>query len=426
MKKQIVAGALSLSMILTPTIPVWAAEALDEQSNTGIIENTAFALNAEDAENYGISLLSEEEVAEFVPMEVLDTNYYNPSETGFFWNTNGGNVTVDEDGWINVVSNANTTENEQKYANFMSLPLNGIEPGKTYKISYEVKDLVVTDAAGNPTDKTTNIYILSSDQVSQFLANLNALGKANGDKASGSVITTAKDVNADTSGASKLGLRSFATVSPDMKVSFKIKLTVQEVNYNGNLYSFTLSSKGEGVSMDDNGVIHIDAVRNGDDSQQYQNFFTAPSKNIEDGEYYTVSYFIKPAEVIGAPSILIQSTQEGAYTSQFASNPSTIAKYLTEEDTSKTFGGSFMVMGQHNADGTANGMLRSFAILPEGAALKADIGFKVTKLDSYPISFSEGITAERVTYTGSNKAPAGEKVSYKITSDDNLIVKVTA
>ena len=32
MKKQIAAGVLSLSMILTPTIPAWADEALDAQS----------------------------------------------------------------------------------------------------------------------------------------------------------------------------------------------------------------------------------------------------------------------------------------------------------------------------------------------------------------------------------------------------------
>lgn len=36
MKKQIAAGVLSLSMILTPTIPAWAEEALDAQNASAV------------------------------------------------------------------------------------------------------------------------------------------------------------------------------------------------------------------------------------------------------------------------------------------------------------------------------------------------------------------------------------------------------
>ena len=39
MKKQVLAGALSLSMLITPAMPVWAAEALDEQTNAAIVAN---------------------------------------------------------------------------------------------------------------------------------------------------------------------------------------------------------------------------------------------------------------------------------------------------------------------------------------------------------------------------------------------------
>ena len=39
MKKQVLAGALSLSMLITPAMPVWAAEALDEQTNAAIVTN---------------------------------------------------------------------------------------------------------------------------------------------------------------------------------------------------------------------------------------------------------------------------------------------------------------------------------------------------------------------------------------------------
>ena len=39
MKKQVLAGALSLSMLITPAMPVWAVEALDEQTNAAIVTN---------------------------------------------------------------------------------------------------------------------------------------------------------------------------------------------------------------------------------------------------------------------------------------------------------------------------------------------------------------------------------------------------
>ena len=39
MKKQVLAGALSLSMLITPAMPVWAAEALNEQTNAAIVAN---------------------------------------------------------------------------------------------------------------------------------------------------------------------------------------------------------------------------------------------------------------------------------------------------------------------------------------------------------------------------------------------------
>ena len=50
MKKQVLAGALSLSMLITPAMPVWAAEALDEQTNTAIVANgdEAQVINSEN------------------------------------------------------------------------------------------------------------------------------------------------------------------------------------------------------------------------------------------------------------------------------------------------------------------------------------------------------------------------------------------
>ena len=52
MKKQVLAGALSLSMLITPAMPVWAAEALDEQTNVAIVANgdEAQVINSETAQ----------------------------------------------------------------------------------------------------------------------------------------------------------------------------------------------------------------------------------------------------------------------------------------------------------------------------------------------------------------------------------------
>ena len=59
MKKQVLAGALSLSMLITPAMPVWAAEALDEQTNAAIVANGDEA-QVNNSENQNSVLVNED------------------------------------------------------------------------------------------------------------------------------------------------------------------------------------------------------------------------------------------------------------------------------------------------------------------------------------------------------------------------------
>ena len=59
MKKQVLAGALSLSMLITPAMPVWAAEALDEQTNAAIVANGGES-QVNNSENQNSVLVNED------------------------------------------------------------------------------------------------------------------------------------------------------------------------------------------------------------------------------------------------------------------------------------------------------------------------------------------------------------------------------
>ena len=63
MKKQVLAGALSLSMLITPAMPVWAAEALDEQTNAAIVANGGES-QVNNSENQNSVLVNEDPNAE--------------------------------------------------------------------------------------------------------------------------------------------------------------------------------------------------------------------------------------------------------------------------------------------------------------------------------------------------------------------------
>ena len=63
MKKQVLAGALSLSMLITPAMPVWAAEALNEQTNAAIVANGGES-QVNNSENQNSVLVNEDPNAE--------------------------------------------------------------------------------------------------------------------------------------------------------------------------------------------------------------------------------------------------------------------------------------------------------------------------------------------------------------------------
>ena len=325
------------------------------------------------------------------------------------------------DSSLTLLSEKNTN-NDDRYLNFFTNAFTDTAAGEHYWLTYEVTNVSVkkenADGEGSAEiGNSTQLCIDSAGSLTtrQFMPQDGvSFTIADGQEYSGQMMLTVANHAKNENDSYFTGLRSFAVVKPGQTVGFTVKITLQKVNDNGNLYPYSFATKeGTGVSISTNGgkfQVALDCTN----AEKFHNFF-ATEGNIEAGEYYKVSYAVNVAEVEGSPVVFISSTGNAGNLSQLGNQ-----NEIVRPTAAGVYSGEFITMGQ-SGDGIAN-MLRSFVMTDSGSSIKATVTICVEKLDSYAISIDGGITATRIDNLGSTKAPAGQNVSYNVAADSNNVV----
>ena len=417
MKRRILASLLTLVMMLS-LLPT-AALAVDGKEDTG-------------GELYGASEdmkpTNEDEGGEDSGSVTLGNNIYTPTndtKETFFYSTSGSKTfTINGDSGLTLLSEKNTNESDQ-YLNFFTNAFTDTAVGEHYWLTYEVTNVSVkrantdTDSEGNAEiGDSTQLCIDSagSSTTRQFMPQDGvSFTIADGGNYSGQMMLTVANCAKNDNDFYFTGLRSFAVVKPGQTVGFTVKITLQKVNDNGNLYPYSFASKGTGVSISTNGgqfQVALDCTN----ADQFHNFF-ALQGDIEAGEYYKVSYAVNASAVEGSPVVFISSTGNAGNLSQLGNQ-----NEIVRPTAAGVYSGEFITMGQ-SGDGIAN-MLRSFVMTDSGSSIKATVTIRVEKLNSNAISIGEGITATRIDNPGSNKAPKGQNVSYNVAANGNVALEV--
>ena len=388
MKRRLLASILSLVMVLSllPTA-AWAADG----EETDLSDPPTSGSDGESA--------------------TLGPNIYPTAQDGF-QNKNGANTFEFNDEWLRLSSlkNENVDDNENgvtSYLNFWTKPFAGISVGDRYWLTYEVKNVSVKD--GEDEAASTGLMITSSPD-SQFDTGATLTIK-DGETYSGSTVITATMATGDSNLAGG-GLRSFATVPYGYTVGFDIKITLQKMPADDNLYPYAFVYPGAGVSVNKDMKVSLDC----NDQEQYHNFFAAKG-DIKAGEYYKVSYTMDVESAEGNPIVFISSGGNSGNLSQLGNQ-----NVLLMPTEAGTISGEFIAMGQ--TEGVAN-MLRSFVQTDKGSSLKATVAIRVEEIDSYAIAVGDAITAARLDNPESNKAPAGQVVRYRVEANGNVVLKVT-
>ena len=128
------------------------------------------------------------------------------------------------------------------YLNFFTNAFENLAVGDSYWLTYEVTNVSVKKATDDGEEKeasSTTLYIdYTGDNVTKQFAAIEGLsftledGKAYSGRA---MLTVANSQKAE-SDTVFMGLRSFATVKPGQTVAFTIKITLQALDTNGNLF----------------------------------------------------------------------------------------------------------------------------------------------------------------------------------------------
>lgn len=309
--------------------------------------------------------------------------------------------------------------------NFFTNAFTDTEVGDHYWLTYEVKNVSVkkantnTDSEGSEeTGDSTQLCIDSagSSTTRQFIPQDGvSFTIADGKEYSGQMMLTVANHAMNDKDSYFVGLRSFAVVKPGQTVGFTVKITLQKVNDNGNLYPYSFTDEGTGVSISTNGG-QFQVALNCTDNEKFHNFF-ALQGDIKAGEYYKVSYAVNASSVEGSPVVFISSTGNAGNLSQLGNQ-----NEIVRPTEAGVYSGEFITMGQ-SGDGIAN-MLRSFVMTDSGSSIEATVTIRVEKLDSYAINIGNGITATRIDNPGSDKAPKGQNVSYNVEANGNVVLEV--
>ncbi len=417
MKRRLLAGALTFVMMLSllPTV-AWAADGKEDTG--GELYRTS--------EDMGPT--NEDEGGKDNGNVTLDNNIYTPTEDNkdtFFYNTSGSQIfTINEDSDLTLLSDENTNENDQ-YLNFFTNAFTGTEVGDHYWLTYEVKNVSVkkantdTDSEGSEeTGDSTQLCIDSAGSLTtrQFMPqNGVSFTIADGEEYSGQMMLTVANHAKNNGDSYFVGLRSFAVVKPGQTVGFTVKITLQKVNDNGNLYPYSFTNEGTGVSISTNGG-QFQVALNCTDEKEFHNFF-AIQGDIVAGEYYKVSYAVNASSVEGSPVVFISSTGNAGTLSQLGNQ-----NEIVRPTEAGVYSGEFVTMGQ-SGDGIVN-MLRSFVMTDRGSSIEATVTIRVEKLVSYPINIGNGINATRIDNPGSGTAPKGQNVSYNVEANGNVVLEV--
>ena len=368
------------------------------------------------------NVMPEEQPIQLYSNANLGNNIYTPTTgSSFFLYTTNSNITVDDDGYM-TISADNTDGDKTAYANFMTKPFADIKVGDRYWLNYELTD--VDAKKGEEAVNNTSLFISSADNLDPEFEDRIVFSISDGETYSGkSFLTAVRSTDEATT-----GLRSFFCVPAGAKVSFKIKITLRKVEDTGNLYPYSFMIKGTGISVNDDLNIEMDCAYDSANSNVFHNFF-ASKGNIEDGEYYKVSYVLKPEEVVGTPTVYIKSTDNGGNISQLG-NENDIIIRPTAGDTTP-IEGSFVALGKDTTDvngetKTSNNMLRSYVVTSGTNKVKGTMAIDVEKLTSYDITVDSDVTAKRedVRDANSAKAPEGQVVSYSFTAEGNVVPEV--